>query len=175
MFGRACGRVDLSAEARASYCAVYPELTAEQPGLFGAIVARAEAHVLRNALVYALLDKSKGIEKAHLLAGIALWEFAQDSARFIFGESTGDPEADGLLAELRKRGQMDATQVRDFLGHHASDQRKREIAERFVREGLARIDNVPTGGRDRVVWTAVAAAKWDERDESPRSGDAERK
>ena len=45
-----------SQEARALWHQLYPELTAERPGLFGAVVGRGEAQTLRLSMLYALLD-----------------------------------------------------------------------------------------------------------------------
>jgi len=44
--------------ARAIWCDVYGNLSEAKPGLAGALLARAEAHVMRLALIYALLDRS---------------------------------------------------------------------------------------------------------------------
>ncbi|MEJ7787299.1 MAG: DUF3987 domain-containing protein [Solirubrobacteraceae bacterium] len=45
-------------DARAKWIAVYDELSDGHPGLWGAATARAEAHTVRLALLYALLDCS---------------------------------------------------------------------------------------------------------------------
>ncbi len=87
----------------------YERLSEGQPGLFGAVTSRAEAQVVRLALLYAMLDDSRTplwdspgkmvpcspehIRTEHLKAAMALWQYAEDSARFIFG---------GLTMEQRK-------------------------------------------------------------------------
>jgi hypothetical protein len=45
--------------ARERWINLYAQLTAPQPGLAGATTARAEAHVVRLALIDALLDRSR--------------------------------------------------------------------------------------------------------------------
>jgi hypothetical protein len=50
------GRLGLDDEARAMWWDLYPTLSAGRPGLLGAICGRAEAHVVRLALLYALID-----------------------------------------------------------------------------------------------------------------------
>jgi hypothetical protein len=52
--------------------------------LVGAVISRAEAQVIRLALIYAMLDQADRIETKHLQAGLALWEYADASARYIF-------------------------------------------------------------------------------------------
>lgn len=74
--------------------------TQHRPGLLGALTARAEAQTARLALLYALLDRSSEVGVQHLEAGEAMWDYAARSAVHIFGVSTGNPDADQLLALL---------------------------------------------------------------------------
>src|SRR5262249_12294343 len=86
--------------------AAYPDLSAERPGLLGAVVARAEPQVIRLALVYALLDCTHQIDVVHLEAAMAVWAYCEESATRIFGDSLGDPIADEILLALRRSGSM---------------------------------------------------------------------
>jgi hypothetical protein len=90
-----------SEAAAAAWRDGYHDLSAPKPGLFGAVVARGEAHTLRLACLYALLDCSTTIQPAHLAAASALWRYSEDSARVIFGDALGDPTADTILRALR--------------------------------------------------------------------------
>jgi DNA replicative helicase MCM subunit Mcm2 (Cdc46/Mcm family) len=74
-------------------------MAVDQPGLFGAVTARGEAYVIRLGLLYALLDLSDHIGPEHLRAALAVWQYCEDSARFIF---------EGVNANQQK--------VLDFLG-----------------------------------------------------------
>jgi hypothetical protein len=69
----------------------YAELSADRPGLLGAVLGRAEAQVVRLALVYALLDRQAFIDEPHLRAALACWAYSEASAKFVFGDSLGDP------------------------------------------------------------------------------------
>jgi len=60
-------------------------------------VGRAEAQVVRLALIYALLDCAREIRAEHLRAALAIWTYCEASARFIWGDSLGDPTADEIL------------------------------------------------------------------------------
>ncbi|MDQ4147072.1 MAG: hypothetical protein M3120_05215, partial [Pseudomonadota bacterium] len=64
------------------------------------MTSRAEAQVIRLALLYALLDQSSIIQPTHLKARL-VWEYAEASARYIFGSTLGDPLADDILRSLR--------------------------------------------------------------------------
>ena len=80
------------------WATMYAELAHCAPGMLGAVTSRAEPQVLRLAMVYALLDQSAIIHPEHLLAARALWRYSEDSAKWIFGTSTGDPLSDKILA-----------------------------------------------------------------------------
>ena len=50
----------------------YGRLTEDRPGLWGAITSRAEAHVIRLALIFTLLDLCVEIEDVHVHAALAV-------------------------------------------------------------------------------------------------------
>jgi Bifunctional DNA primase/polymerase, N-terminal/Protein of unknown function (DUF3987) len=87
--------------ARALWAEVYPRLSAGKPGLLGAVLSRAEAQTMRLACLYALLDGSAVVGVEHLRAALALWSYCEASARFVFGESHGDPDTDKVLDALK--------------------------------------------------------------------------
>ena len=98
-FARRAKRISFDEDARKLWHEVYAELSEGKPGMLGAMIARAEAQVVRLASVYALLDKSTTICKPHLKAALEVWRYCDDSCRYIFGESLGDPLADKLILE----------------------------------------------------------------------------
>jgi hypothetical protein len=83
-FAKRQRRVYMTPTARQVWGRVYEAMAVEQPGIFGAVTARGEAYVIRLALLYALLDQSDHIGSEHLRAALALWQYCEDSARFIF-------------------------------------------------------------------------------------------
>jgi hypothetical protein len=90
---------------------VYPQLTAERTGLYGAVTGRAEAQVLRLSMVYALLDGKCIIEEEHLQGALALWSYADTSARLIFGAEAEDPLVGLVLAKLLEAGPVGMTRT----------------------------------------------------------------
>lgn len=64
---------------------------------------------MRINAIYALLDKSALIRREHLEAAIALWEYCEQSARWIFGSTTGDRNADKIMEFLRRAGNAGMT------------------------------------------------------------------
>ncbi len=94
------------AEARTLWHKVYAELSGGHAGLFGAVTSRAEAQVMRLACLYGLLDCKDVVERVHLESAVALWHYCEESARYIFGNATGDRIADELLLALKEQKAM---------------------------------------------------------------------
>src|SRR5262249_29441264 len=86
-FGRSVGELRRDDDARTVWAEVYGPLSEGKPGLAACLLARAEAHVMRFASMYAVLDQSRLIRPEHLLAALALWEYVEQSVRYIFGDS----------------------------------------------------------------------------------------
>jgi hypothetical protein len=155
------GRVTMTEDARQEWAAVYEDLSADQPGLLGAITARGEAQVIRLALIYALLDCSAQggvqISVKHLDAAIAVWEYCEASAARIFGNALGDPVADEILRALRHAGKggMSRTAIRDLFGRHRSADRVGQALALLLSSGRARMESKPTDGRPSELWFAV--------------------
>ncbi len=149
--------IDMSDAARAIWSGVYAELSQGRPGLLGAVTARSEAQALRLALIYALADRSAQIDAPHLLAALAILQYVQASAHYIFGDSLGDPVADELLTALRRRGDggMTRTDIRDLFGKNQRAERLNAALELLSSRGLARKSDVRTGGRPSEVWRAT--------------------
>jgi hypothetical protein len=138
----------------------YPRLTATGPGAFGRATSRAEAHALRLALHYALLDRSTQIKTGHLRAGLAVWEYAERSAAYIFGDTTGDRDADKILEALRAAPEgMTRHEIRrELFGDHKPAETIASALATLLRLGLVRQELVETGGRPAERWFAVSGA-----------------
>jgi hypothetical protein len=147
--------------ARGLWATVYPRLSEGLPGLLGAATSRAEAQVLRLSAVYAALDCSVTVRVEHLRAALAVWDYCFASARFIFGDATGDPVADRIREALQNAGPdgMTRTQIRDLLGRHASADRIAQALTQLAALGFASHKTVSTEGRSIEIWTATEATK----------------
>jgi DNA replicative helicase MCM subunit Mcm2 (Cdc46/Mcm family) len=86
--------VPLAPEALGYWKEAYERLTANRLGLLGALTARAEAHTVRLALVYALLNLSNEITRAHIESAVAVWDYCDASVQYPFGGKLGHPIAD---------------------------------------------------------------------------------
>lgn len=165
---------------------VYAELSAGRPGMFGAVTARAETHVLKVAVLYALLDGKRAIGREHIEAGLAVWDYAERSAGYIFCGLTGDPLADQLLDAIRGAGDagIDRGELRlSVVSHTVKTERFDAALSYLERCLLAEPVTVKTGGRPAERWYLKTGSKPDFRDESqvsspeqgfhPPSGDAQ--
>ena len=143
--------------ARRLWFEVYGALSEGRPGLLGAMTGRAEAQVMRLALVYALLDKSPSIREVHLRAALAVWDYCERSARHIFGEKLGDPMADEILRLVRaSEDGVRRTVLRDNFSRHAG-KGQLENALAMLRElALVDVRTETTGGRPGEVWFATS-------------------
>jgi hypothetical protein len=155
-FARGAGEVSRDDEARAVWLEVYAELSEGRPGLAGALLARAEAHVMRLAMLYALLDRSALILAPHLIAALALWEYVERSVYHVFGDSLGDPVADELLRLLRScPGGMTRSEVGNHYGRHQPSERIGRALGLLLQHRLARFERQETGGRPVERWFAT--------------------
>lgn len=140
-------------EAERLWAEVYPSLSEGKPGLIGAVLGRAEAQVMRLALAYALLDGASCIQTPHLLAALALWDYCEQSARYIFGEATGDTVADRILEALRGQGVMSETEIyRDLFQRNVKSVRIHRALGTLQRSRLIEGVIEETGGRKKTVW-----------------------
>ena len=155
-FGRAAGRIGRDASADTLWADAYGRLSAGRPGLLGAVTSRAEPHAMRLAMLYALLDRSLVIRADHLRSALALWDYAERSAAFIFGDSLGDPDADRLLEALRSAPDgLTRNEIREqvFQRNKPSEIIARLLA-RLSAAGLAHSRMEETGGRKAERWFA---------------------
>ena len=155
-FGRYELAVTWGESAREAWRAAYSQLSEGKPGMFGAVTGRAEAQTIRLAALYAVLDKSRTVEYQHLEAALALWQYAEESARYIFGDATGDPEADAILDALRAAGSagLSRTQIRDLFQRNKSAERINQALSLLLRMGKVRQTLEETGGRPTERWFA---------------------
>lgn len=152
-FGKEHREMRWGETARDLWKTKYAELSEGKPGLFGAATNRAEAQTLRLATLYAVLDKSVTIERPHLDAALTLWQYAEDSARYIFGDVTGDGVADRIVAALEEKPDgLTRTDFRDLFGRNKSRDRIGQALDLLERLGRVRCERTQTGGRPVERW-----------------------
>lgn len=144
------GAMTLSANALELWESIYPELSQEHTGLAGSIINRAEAQTLRLALVYALLDGQGSIDETHLLAALAMWRYAQDSALYIFGDRAADP-LEAKILETLKTGPLTATELSRALSGHVPKERLQPLLQQLEAQQRISISKQKNGGRPKLI------------------------
>ena len=136
---------------------VYPELTAPAvTGALAALLARGAPQVRRLAMMYAALDGENQVDRRHLEAALALWEYCAASVRFVY-QSADALSARGLrileaLHEAAAAG-LSRDQIRRVIGSNnvTAEAISQELST--LREaGLAHAAKQATSGRPREVW-----------------------
>jgi hypothetical protein len=141
--------------AHALWHQVYKELSDGKPGLLGAMISRGEAQVLRLSMLYALLDCSAAIRREHLAAALAVWNYAEASCRYIFGDALGDPVADEILGALRRTEEgLTRSEIHGLFQRNRQESEISRALAVLVEYGLAHSVAEATGGRRLERWFA---------------------
>ncbi len=113
---------------------------------------------MRLACIYALLDQSRVVSAEHLMAALALWEYAERSVAYVFGDAIGDPDADLILHALRCKPEgMTRTEIRDLFGrHNKTAEIARALGTLLEHELVRREEQDSGGGRPIERWYAAA-------------------
>jgi len=156
-FANTVGKIGWTPDAGDLWRANYERVSEGGFGVFGAVTSRGEAHVLRLASTYALLDKADRIGVEHLRAALEVWRYCEESARHVFGDAVGDPTADRILEALRSSPDgLTRTYIQNtvFKNHKSA-------ADLNLAFGVLELANLvgrtvsPTDGRPAEMWKAL--------------------
>jgi len=153
------GHVRLDPGARELWHHAYTtQLASTPPGIAGALLARAEAHVIRLALLYTLADGQHLINTEHLNAALALWDYAARSATWALQGATGDPLAEQIHATLQAHpAGLTRSQISDALQHNRPAEQIQRALDALGLASRATRAQIPTAGRPAELWTAAPA------------------
>jgi len=159
-FGRSAGEMRFDGEAGSAWDGVYSKLSVGKPGLFGAVVSRGEAQVIRLACIYAVMDKSVVIRKEHLFAALALWDYSEQSARYIFGDSIGDWIADRIYNAMKDSvNGLSRTEINKLFKGNIEGQRIDTALLSLDGYGLIQMLKKGTSGRSVEQWVVIGVTK----------------
>ncbi len=155
-FAKKKGLVSFSIEASKIWATEYERLETGRFGYLAKITQRASPYVLRLALIFALLDKSPVIEKAHLEAALSVWQYSEDSARYVFGERLENLTAEKILTALKENQEtgLTRTELRDLFDRHISNQKLEAALSLLLEYNLAKPQKIKTGGKPKETWFA---------------------
>lgn len=150
------GQIRLDQDARELWHDAYRQLARPLPGVLGQITARAEAHTIRLALLYALADGKQRIGPQHLDAALALHDYAARSAGWALNGATGQPLAEQIHAALQTNpAGLTRSQISDTLKHNQPAGQIDHALRALQATGRATVTQLATGGRPAQLWTAT--------------------
>ena len=149
------GAMSRSADARKLWHHLYPELTAERPGLYGAVVGRGEAQTLRLSMLYALLDGQAVIDVEHLQAAAAVWRYCDASAKLIFGQGeaeSANPLEQLLLVKIQQQPGINRRGLHRAIGGHIPAKEIVHALAHLRDQRQVHCEVASTGGRPSERW-----------------------
>ena len=153
---RHAGQLQLDPDARELWHHAYHQLAQPAPGVAGQLSARAEAHTIRLALIYALTDGARQIAPTHLHAALALWDYTARSAAWALDHSAGDPLAHDIYAALQHHTTgLTRTQLRDLFHRNQPVARIDQALTALHAAGKITRQRALTAGRPAELWTAA--------------------
>jgi len=148
------GKMSFSEQARLLWVKEYTRLSMAHTGLAGCMVNRAEAHVVRLSLIYALLSGHSCIETDDLYAALAFWEYCHASAFYIFGGAPADRRKLKIIRYLESRDVQRATKNeirKEVFDNHVQSVDLTNLLDEMGTDQLIDIQSEPTGGAPRTV------------------------
>ncbi|WP_320171186.1 bifunctional DNA primase/polymerase [Maridesulfovibrio sp.] len=148
-------QMDFDPEAKTEWGNIYPLLAKERADLLGSVLNRSEAYVRRIALIYALLDGSDCVRLPHLKAALALWDYCEQSARFIFAGLESDSTCQKIMEALEESGgKLDTSGLYKFFGNHISKRKMTVALNNLLASKNIRVEELKPqgGGRPRKIF-----------------------
>jgi hypothetical protein len=154
-FGQDVNQMQRTPEAEKLYDRMYNgELTQPRIGrLVESLSARCAPYIVRLSMIYALADLSRVVEVRHLQSAKVVWDFAERTAKFVFGNSVGDKNAERVLALLRdaKSKGMTTKEVNYKIG---GQYKPTESLKLLLQGGLVSMTPEQRGNTKAQVWRA---------------------
>jgi hypothetical protein len=90
-------------------------------GFLGGMTSRGAAHIRRIAMILALVDREDAVDVKHLKAAEAIWDFSQESVRFIFVGYSLDQKRILQLAHEKGEAGIKRTDVHNLFKRNKED------------------------------------------------------
>ena len=139
----------LSVDARKMWVGIYAELSKDHSGLVGACINRAESQVLRLSIIFALLDASASIAVSHLESAVAVWQYCEDSARFIFAGREVNPYAQKIMDLLQEGQEMSTKDIYDAFSRNITKKQMDEAILELLSQKKIQVEIIKQDGRGR--------------------------
>lgn len=134
---------------------MYARLNHQRRGLAEHLCSRAASQVRRIACIYALLDKSPDVEPVHLHAAEAVWNYCEETVRFIFGNALGNALAEDILAMLRDCDGVSRNDIREYFSRNKRAKDIEAALDLLRSNRLADFRLEKTERRPKEIWFAI--------------------
>lgn len=151
------GRVIRTKEADELWTDIYYHLAQREESIVTTLTARAEAQVLRLSMIFAILEQSKKddkfiIQPKHIEAAMAVWQYVEDSTRYIFTSEETDSITQQILDALKLAPLTQAQIYVDVFGRHVPAKRIAEALQQLQEKERIRSRKEATAGRPVTIW-----------------------
>jgi hypothetical protein len=175
-FARNVDQINFTPDAEELWINEYERLETSRIGYLGKVTQRASPYVLRLACIFALLDEQNLINRKHLESALAVWKYCEDSARYIFGNRTGDKLSDDVLSLLRNEGTagLTKTEIINATGNYHKADRLNRALQTLYENNLAQFKKeiVPSSKKPTERWFAIEFLEFNQRSETLNSGNS---
>ena len=124
----------------------------------GEFTARAAPNVLRLALVYALADGAHKVSGDHLEAALRLWDYIEDTARWLFSTAAAETRAteEARLVDFIANAGADGvtrTAIRaDLYARNKSAKELDALLAPLIHAGRIEQTTARTAGRPKTIY-----------------------
>jgi hypothetical protein len=132
----------------------------EHVSFIDGVLVRDTSHLLKLAMIYAVLDQSREIDVVHLNAALAVCDYSQASARWLFCERTGNRLANTIFwALVRNPEGMSRDRIIDDVCYRNTPKIQLDQAlEALAKNNMARMElRKVEKGRKIEMWFAQFA------------------
>lgn len=160
-FARTVREMSRDEAAESLWCHVCPALLGGgHSDTMAALLERSRPHVVRLAMISALMDHSDTIRVPHLLAALALWDLSAATWSHVFAEEAEEPRQRRFMAELLKRGgKAMHSEMNEALSGNWTAADFGVVTSDLVTAGRLKVSTIqnPKGGRPGKWYTAQRA------------------
>lgn len=147
------GKIDMDDEAARQWDLRYRNFGDGPGGLYGALTARPEAQIRRIACIYALLDGESVVRLPHLDAACAVWDYADATVAYVFGDRLGNATADNIYEALQEEPDgLTTSQLHALFARKKSSAELKEALEVLAKKNLIFSEIQQTPGRSITRW-----------------------
>jgi hypothetical protein len=150
--------LSLSPAALDRWDAIYLALNQKQDagGMVPKLLHRAEAQILRIALILALIQRADAVDVEHLEVAQALWDYSERSVYYLFGSEVDEDEIKIIAFIRNKGGEAKQTEIHQLAFNGRSSDLNRKLLELEERSVLVRRKQA-TKGRPATYWQLCTA------------------